>query len=774
MDERTLRLLEYYKVREELAKQASCSLGKELALELVPFDNIMRVKHELRETKEAYTLLNLAKEPPFGGIRDIRAAVLRAHKGAILDGFELLAAADTLRATLYMSQYLEDCNLPWLSQLGYRLAPLPDLRRAIEETFDDRGEVADNASTELEKIRKALTIAVNRLEEKLNGMIRSAEVRKYLQDSLITRRGDRLVIPVKQEFRAQVPGIVHDQSASGATLFIEPAAVVELNNNIKILKEKENEEVRRILKELSEQVGFNKDKLILNLETLARLDFAFAKARYGLEIKASEPEISEDGYFKVRKARHPLLKGEVVPIDFTLGENFHTLIITGPNTGGKTVTLKTIGLITLMAQSGLYIPAEEGSKLSFRNDVYADIGDEQSIEQSLSTFSSHLKNIIAILQKADEKALVLLDELGAGTDPQEGAALAMAILNDLHLKKVLTVATTHYSDLKSYAYLTEGVENASVEFNPETLSPTYRLLIGIPGRSNALSIALRLGLPREIVTLARSKLTTESLEAGALIERLEENRRISEQERDETQKLKEEAQKLKDKYEKQQLELEKQKQELLQKNSLAMMEQLEKNKKEIEELIASIRSSNSLKEAKELRKMLEEEENLFKTQVAEAEKKRRDLKPIKDFYIGQEVLLKQSNLPAVILSIEGKKAMVQAGIMKVTVPLIDLEPHYSEPGKKAKVVHYKSAAQTISTELNVIGKTVAEALDEIDLYLDAAFVARLNVLRIVHGKGTGALRKGVQDYLKQHPHVKSFRDGGQGEGGIGATVVELN
>ena len=774
MDERTLRLLEYYKVREELSKQASCSLGKELALEIEPFDNLMRVKHELRETKEAYTMLNLAKEPPFGGIRDIRSAVLRANKGAILDGFELLAIADTLRATLYMSQYLEGCNLPWLLQLGYRLAPLSDLKRAIEETFDDRGEVADNASTELEKIRKALTIAVNRLEEKLNSMIRSAEVRKYLQDSLITRRGDRLVIPVKQEFRGQVPGIVHDQSASGATLFIEPAAVVELNNNIKILKEKENEEVRRILKELSEQVGFNKDKLILNLETLARLDFAFAKARYALVLKATEPEISEDGYFKVRKARHPLLKGEVVPVDFTLGENFHTLIITGPNTGGKTVTLKTIGLITLMAQSGLYIPAEEGSKLSFRKDIYADIGDEQSIEQSLSTFSSHLKNIIAILQKADEKALVLLDELGAGTDPQEGAALAMAILNDLHLKNVLTVATTHYSDLKSYAYLTEGVENASVEFNPETLSPTYRLLIGIPGRSNALSIALRLGLPKEIVTLARSKLTTESLEAGALIERLEENRRISEQERDAAKKLKAEAQKLKDKYERQQLELEKQRQELLQKNSVAMMEQLDKNKKEIEELIASIRSSNSLKEAQELRKVLEEEENLLKSQIAEAEKKRRDLKPIKDFYIGQEVLLKQSNLPAVILSIEGNKAMVQAGIMKVTVPLIDLEPHYSEPGKKAKVVRYKSAAQTISTELNVIGKTVAEALDEIDLYLDAAFVARLSVIRIVHGKGTGALRKGVQDYLKQHPHVKSFRDGGQGEGGIGATVVELN
>ncbi len=774
MDERTLRLLEYYKVREELSKQASCSLGKELALEIEPFDNLMRVKHELRETKEAYTMLNLAKEPPFGGIRDIRSAVLRANKGAILDGFELLAIADTLRATLYMSQYLEGCNLPWLLQLGYRLAPLSDLKRAIEETFDDRGEVADNASTELEKIRKALTIAVNRLEEKLNSMIRSAEVRKYLQDSLITRRGDRLVIPVKQEFRGQVPGIVHDQSASGATLFIEPAAVVELNNNIKILKEKENEEVRRILKELSEQVGFNKDKLILNLETLARLDFAFAKARYALVLKATEPEISEDGYFKVRKAKHPLLKGEVVPVDFTLGENFHTLIITGPNTGGKTVTLKTIGLITLMAQSGLYIPAEEGSKLSFRKDIYADIGDEQSIEQSLSTFSSHLKNIIAILQKADEKALVLLDELGAGTDPQEGAALAMAILNDLHLKNVLTVATTHYSDLKSYAYLTEGVENASVEFNPETLSPTYRLLIGIPGRSNALSIALRLGLPKEIVTLARSKLTTESLEAGALIERLEENRRISEQERDAAKKLKAEAQKLKDKYERQQLELEKQRQELLQKNSVAMMEQLDKNKKEIEELIASIRSSNSLKEAQELRKVLEEEENLLKSQIAEAEKKRRDLKPIKDFYIGQEVLLKQSNLPAVILSIEGNKAMVQAGIMKVTVPLIDLEPHYSEPGKKAKVVRYKSAAQTISTELNVIGKTVAEALDEIDLYLDAAFVARLSVIRIVHGKGTGALRKGVQDYLKQHPHVKSFRDGGQGEGGIGATVVELN
>ncbi|HHY18797.1 MAG TPA: endonuclease MutS2 [Firmicutes bacterium] len=775
MDEKTLKLLEYNKIKVELAKFATSSMGKDLVLELRPFDNPMRITHELRETKEAFSMLNLAKEPPLGGIRDVKDAILRAQKGSILEGSELLDITDTLRATLKMSQYLEGCGHPWLEQLGFRLSPLPNLSRAIDETFDDQGEIIDSASLELEKIRKELKIASARLEDRLNSLIRSQEVRKYLQDPIITLRGDRMVIPVKQECRALVPGIVHDQSASGATLFVEPAQVVDLNNNIRVLKEREKEELRRILKELSNQVGLEKDKLLLNVETLARLDFAFAKARYAISLKATEPvmNMSSEGYFDVSQARHPLLKGDVVPIDFRLGKDFNTIVITGPNTGGKTVTLKTIGLMVLMAQSGLYIPALEGSKLAFRKNVYADIGDEQSIEQSLSTFSSHLTNIISILKKADSDSLVLLDELGAGTDPQEGAALAIAILDELHQRKAMTVATTHYSDLKSYAYLTEGVENASVEFDPETLSPTYKLLIGIPGRSNALNIAQRLGLEKSVVDSARSKLSTETLEAGVLIERLEENRRLSEEYKKEAYKLKSEAEELKEKYEKANLELQKERQELIQKYNLLVLEEIEKNKKNIENLIANIRESQSIEKAQELRKEMGKKENRLKKELDEAEKKRRDLKPQKEFSIGQEVVLKHSNLPATILEIEGNKALVQAGIMKVSVPLVDLDISNKKPEKKVRFTRYSSSKETISTELNVIGKTVEEAVNEIDQYLDSAFLSGLNSVRIIHGKGTGALRKGIQDYLVSHPQVKEFRDGGQGEGGIGATVVEL-
>ncbi len=773
MEEKTLKLLEYPKIISELADLAATTIGKEITLAIKPYTQFMRVKHELRETSEAYAMLNLAKEPSFGGVRDIRQAIALAEKGATLEGIDLLAIADTLRATLKMAQYLDGCGYPWLEQLGFRLSPLPFLYRAIEETFDDQGEVIDTASAELEKIRKELRIATNRLEEKMNSMIRSAEFRKYLQDPIITRRGERMVIPVKQEFRGMVPGIIHDQSASGATLFIEPAAVVELNNNIRILKEQEFEEVQRILKELSWQVGDNKDKLMLNIETLGRLDFAFAKARYALKLKATEPEITEGGYFQVDKARHPLIKGNVVPIDFTLGRDFHTIVVTGPNTGGKTVTLKTIGLMVLMAQSGLYIPAREGSKLAFRTAVYADIGDEQSIEQSLSTFSSHLTNIIAILNKADASSLALFDELGAGTDPQEGAALAMAILTELHNRGVYTVATTHYSDLKSFAYLTEGVENASVEFDPETLSPTYRLLIGIPGRSNALNIASRLGLDKKIIDYARSKVSTETIEAGALIERLEENRRISEEYREETQRLKEEAAKLKSQYEKAKKDLENERQELVKKNASQVLAEIEKNKKELEQLIAEIRESKSLDDAKELRRLVEEEEKKRKDQVFEAEKKRRSLKPREELVEGQQVLLRQSNLPAVILQIEGNKALVQAGIMKINVPLVDLEPMEKEVEKKPSISRYNLGKATIGIELNVIGKTVDEAIDDIDRYLDSAILAGLASVRIIHGKGTGALRKGIQEFLRSHPSVKGFRDGGQGEGGIGATVVDL-
>lgn len=767
--------MEFYKVKENLAKHATSSLGKDLINGLMPFDSLMRVKHELRETKEAHAMLNLGKEPPFGGLSDVRNEVLRASKGLTLDGSELLTISAVLRTTLRMSQYLESCNYPWLLQLGYRLDHLPNLYRAIEETFDDEGKVIDSASVELSRIRRDLQVSSQRLDDKLNSMIRSADVKKYLQESLITRRGDRLVIPVKQEYRGQVPGIIHDQSASGATLFVEPTAVVELNNNIRILKEQEIEEVRRILKELSFQVGQEKEKLVLNVETLGRLDFAFAKARYAYTLKATEPELTADGFFEVDKARHPLLKGDVVPIDFSLGKDFQTLIITGPNTGGKTVTLKTIGLMVVMAQAGLFIPAEEGAKLLFREAVYADIGDEQSIEQSLSTFSSHLTNIIQILKKADQSSLVLLDELGAGTDPQEGAALAIAILNHLHSKNVMTVSTTHYSDLKSYAYLTEGVENASVEFNPETLSPTFRLLIGIPGRSNALSIAKRLGLSQSIIDFAKTKISTESLEVGTLIERLEENRRLSEEYKAEARELKEDAKKLKEKLDREKLSLEKEREELLQKHNLAAIDQLEKNKKLIEELIGSIREKNSLEDAKELRRIVEEEENLLKAEIKKSEKKRQSLKPTQEIKVGSQVILKQSNLPATVLSIEGTKALVQAGIMKVSIPLIDLEPHEEEAVSKTKsqIARYKLQKETIKTEINVIGKTVEDALEEIDQYLDSAFLVGLNSVRIVHGKGTGALRKGVQEYLKEHPQVKGFRDGVQGEGGIGATVVDL-
>lgn len=779
MEEKTLKLLEFDKVKAELAKHATSSLGKELVESLVPFDNFMRVKHELRETKEAYDMLNLGKEPPFGGLSDVRDEIVRASKGAVLDGAELLEISATLRLALRMKQYLESSSFPWLLQLGHRLDPLSHLYRAIEETFDEDGKVADSASPELSRIRKELTIASRRLEEKLSNMIRSSEMQKYLQESLITRRGDRLVIPVKKEYRAQVPGIIHDQSASGATLFIEPASVVELNNGIRLLKEQEGEEVRRILRELSFQVGQEKEKLLLNIETLARLDFAFAKARYAYALKATEPEISTEGFFDVDQARHPLLKGDVVPIDYNLGKDFRTLIITGPNTGGKTVTLKTIGLMILMAQAGLFIPAAEGAKLLFRKAVYADIGDEQSIEQSLSTFSSHMSTIVQILSELGANSLVLLDELGAGTDPTEGAALATAILDYLRSRGVHTVATTHYSELKTYAYSHEGVENASVEFDLQTLKPTYRLAIGIPGKSNAFAISRRLGLPLEIVERGQALLSSQHVQMEDLIGEMETSRRQAEQDRLAAERLRREYSALKDEYEKLLQELQERREEILEQAREEARQLLAETQQELNRILGEVRRLG--REELETRvKDYRDELSARSEKLSSKERERPASRGPQDLKRGEQVRIKSLRQTGFVLEPPGSgdEVLVQVGIMRITVKTKDLErlegTEAQEPAGQAPRRAHLAKAATIRSELDLRGKTVEEGLTLVDKYLDDAFLSSLGRVRLIHGKGTGTLGEAVQRYLAGHPHVKEFRYADPNQGGHGVTVVDLH
>lgn len=777
MNERSLRVLEWPKVKQQLAEQASFSLGKERVLELKPLTKLAEVKAELGLTTEALALLWKQGEPPMGGANDVSSVIKRSRVGGVLDPSQLLSLRDMLYCTRQLKKYMVKGEEK-LQELATSLSPLPELEREIERCIDNDGQIKDGASKTLSQIRQRMNTLSNRVRDKLNGIIQGTQYQKMLQQAIVTIRNGRYVVPVKQEYRARFNGIVHDQSGSGATVFMEPSVVVELNNQLRIAEKEEEEEIQRILRELSALVQADLESISYSLDTLAEVDFVFARAKYSRQIRGTTPKVNDEGIIDIKRARHPLLTGDVVPIDIWVGKDFRQLVITGPNTGGKTVTLKTVGLLSLMAQAGLHIPAQEGSQVSIFTGIYADIGDEQSIEQSLSTFSSHLTHIVGILKQADRHSLVLLDELGAGTDPAEGAALATGILNYLLQRQSVTVATTHYSELKNYAYDNDQVENASVEFDEQTLSPTYRLAIGIPGRSNAFYIARRLGLQEDILVFAQQLLGEDRVHADDIITQMETDRRKAEQLKKEAEEYKEKFERLKAEYQSRLADLSERRQEILAEATEQANDLVRRTKQEMDKLVGELRKSGLAEleqSVKEKREVLTKHQQQLDTKTPKQEGQGpENLKP------GERVRIKSLRQEGYILEKPNAQGdvSVQAGIMKITVKLSDLQRLAPKPEVKVKsqaVTNVgKGKGATIRSELDLRGLTIDEALPQVDKYLDDAFLASLSKVLIIHGKGTGALRQAIAEQLKTHPHVKNYRLGDPNEGGSGVTSVEIN
>ena len=786
MKERTLRVLEFGKILTRLADFALTDLGRERCMQLVPKENLTQTMEALEETEEAQVILTYLGGSPLVGFSDVRPWLTMAEKGASLAPKALLEIARSLTAARAARSALvtERENTPRVTGLASHLQTFRQLEEAITNAIISEEEISDHASTALYDIRRHIRQANEKVREKLNSMVHGSGFSKYLQESIVTVRNGRYVIPVKQEYRQFVPGLVHDQSSTGATLFVEPMAVVELGNELKQWTAKEREEIERILAELSSQVGAQSEMISLNISILADLDFIFAKGQLSRDMNGILPHMNNEGKLKLVKARHPLISRDtVVPCDLWMGEDFTTLIVTGPNTGGKTVTLKTVGLLTLMAQSGLHVPANLGTTLSVFDQVYADIGDEQSIEQSLSTFSSHMTNIVEIMREVTGRDLVLFDELGAGTDPTEGAALAQTILDTLLHRQVRTLATTHYSELKAYALSTPGVENASVEFDVATLKPTYRLSIGVPGKSNAFEISRRLGLSEEIIEEAKKLLSAndvrfEDVIAGAEYQRqvAEKEREIAEQARAETVKLRNEAEALS-----REMELRRQNSERKAKEEGRRI--VENARREAEDVITQLK-----KMKKEGAAGREAEVNALRQRMQQSldglsegllEKNPTLAPPPKDLKPGDLVDIIHLGTRGTVLSKPDAKGEVQlqAGIMKLKANISQLrlvEQKQPQKKKSTVMVHSQSASRTVRMECDVRGMALDEALIEVEHYLDEAVMAGMNEVAIVHGKGTGTLRAGIQKHLKTYPHVKSFRLGQYGEGETGVTIVTLN
>ncbi|HEY3364685.1 MAG TPA: endonuclease MutS2 [Symbiobacteriaceae bacterium] len=794
MDDRTLRTLEFAKIKALLSERAATALGKEICEDLSPSTEFLEVQHRQQESLEARRLYLGGRSIPLGGIHDLRAAVQRAIRGGMLEPHDLLDVADTAASGRRLKKFLIEHKdeAPILAALANMIGAFTNLEAEIRHAITEHGEVSDTATPELQSIRRGQRVIQGRLKEKIESYIRGAGA-KYLQDPIVTIRDDRYVIPVKVEYRGQVPGVVHDQSGSGSTLFVEPLAVVEMNNELKELMLRERDEIARILQRLSGLVGVEADSLADSLNAFAQIDFAAAKGKLSMDLDCVAPELVREPMLEIRKGRHPLLKGAVVPVDVHLGISFDTLVITGPNTGGKTVTLKTMGLFVVMTQSGLHVPAGFGTRMGMFDQVFVDVGDEQSIEQSLSTFSSHMTNIVRITNDLDGKALVLLDELGAGTDPAEGAALAMSVLEHLHARGAKTIATTHYSELKTFAYTRARVENASVEFNVETLRPTYRLLIGVPGSSNAFEISKRLGLSSLVVERARQFLTKDQEKVEDLIAGIHATRAALEKERMDAARLRYESQQLKDEYERKTSAANQKAADTLEKARVQAALVLAQARREAEAVVEELKSA--LKEQREserhqaiqsARKRLSEARRGVEETGAPDEPVRRGEAP-KGLKLGDAVTIVSLGQNGYVLTepdADGK-VLVQAGIMKVTVSLLDLaravEPEEKEKARRAGATGTRSMgrsaaatkAQEISTEVDLRGLMVTEALDKVDKYLDDATLAGAPMVRIIHGKGTGALRKAVQDMLRADSRVSSYRPGGQGEGGDGVTVAKL-
>lgn len=791
MNEKTFRVLEYEKVIDRLREKAESELGKRLVDELKPSTSLEEVERLQEETKEALELLMKNGNPPLFGIYDISNELKRAEIGGSLMPASLLKISDSLRVSRSLKRYMkelkeeETSKFPIIKGLIDSLRVLKDIEDRINKAIVDENEVSDDASPVLRNIRRQIINKNDSIKSRLNSIINSPKYKKFLQDSIVTMREGRYVVPIKQEYRSNFPGLIHDQSSSGATLFVEPMAVVQLNNELRELEIKEMEEIERILKELSGLVAEEAETIRNNQKMLQLIDFIFAKAKLALEMDATKPILNDDGYINIRKARHPLLDPiEVVPIDIYLGKEFNTLVITGPNTGGKTVTLKTVGLLTLMAQAGLHIPADFNSHIGVFDQIFADIGDEQSIEQSLSTFSSHMTNIVDILDRVGKNTLVLFDELGAGTDPTEGAALAMAILDHLLKLNIRTIATTHYSQLKIYALTTEGVRNASVEFDVETLSPTYKLLIGIPGKSNAFEISKRLGLQDYIIDYARTLVSKESVEFEDVLQAIDRDRRVIEENRYEVEKLREEVEQLKEELTREKEKIKERREKIILKAKEEARNILRAAKKESEEIIGELRDISLQIEKDKNKKIQQAQEKLkssldsIESSISENILNVKSKEVPKNLKVGETVEVLSLNQKGHVLELpdEDGNVLVQVGIMKVNVHVSTLrraEEIGLEKTKTSTKKIIKSKSATIKNEIDLRGRTLDEALLELDKYIDDAFIAGLKESYIIHGKGTGVLREGIQSYVKGHRHIKSFRTGKYGEGGDGVTVIEF-
>jgi DNA mismatch repair protein MutS2 len=792
MDAHSLHVLEYKKVLDQLVAHTSNGIGREFAEQLEPLPYPETVTRRLQETREARALRDHDSGLPLGGIHDIRVTMERARIETRLTGHELLTVAHTAGAARRLRLFLlnRQERAPLLAEMATNLPVLQLIETRVEASINEAGDVRDSASPELARLRSQIKVTHNRLTDRLQGLLGSDKYRTYIQDGVVTLREGRYCIPVKSEYAKAFGGIVHDSSTSGATVFIEPAVTVELGNELKQLLIKEEQEVDRILRDVSALVGSYYDEAQRMISILGHLDVIHAKAVLAEEMGATEPALNRRGVVKLYNARHPLLKGKVVPIDVELGEKFTTLLITGPNTGGKTVTLKTLGLLTLMTLAGMQIPANEGCEIALFEQVYADIGDEQDIQQSLSTFSAHLRNIVRIMGTLGDNALVLLDEVGAGTDPAEGAALAKALLDQLMARNARVVATTHYGELKEYAYTHAGVENASVEFNKETLSPTYRILLGVPGSSNAFYIASRLGMPDEIVEDARAFLSHREAETGELLQQIEASRRAAHEAERQALQAREEAYRAREEYQTRVRQIAEVQRTVRQQAQDEAREVLRRTNDKAENLLKELQRMNKgARKAVPTRQRL----NSLRSETYEALKQPdapvEELTPLDPNHVfkkGDRVRVMSLNMEGQLLEAPRDGLVpVQIGALRATLPLDQLRPMQAAEARDAQRKSERQTA-TVSTgvgeiamrksmqiapELMLKAMRVDEAQPLLDKYVDDAYAAGMNQARIIHGRGTGTLRRVVHEFLSGHPAVASFRLGEEGEGGDGATVV---
>lgn len=784
MEKRVLKTLEFNKIIQQVATHCTSVAGRAHVEQLTPSRELEDVQRLLEETDEGLALLRIRGNVPMGGIHDIRPHAKRAQIGGMLSALELVEIADTIRASRILRQFLEavtaegEIHIPHLIARKEAMPILTGVEHEINAAIDDNGRVVDSASSALRSIRQSLRVQESRVRERLESYTRGKNAAKMLSDAIVTIRNERYVIPVKAEYRSHYGGVIHDMSSSGQTLFIEPDAVVQANNEIRSLKVKEQEEIEKILLALSASVQEVAHDLFTLVQLLAEIDVILAKAKYGTANKCTKPAVNADGYMRLTKARHPLLPiEEAVANTIEFGQDITTIVITGPNTGGKTVTLKTVGLCTLMAQSGLPIPVLDGSEIAVFDSIYADIGDEQSIEQSLSTFSSHMVNIVDILKKFDDRSLLLFDELGSGTDPQEGAALAISILDEVHGSGARVMATTHYPELKAYGYNRPGVANASVEFDIDTLSPTYRLLIGVPGRSNAFEISKRLGLHNHIIDRAKGFTGEDRGEVDSMIASLETSRVQSEKDAERTHDLLLETEQLKKELNAKLAEFEEQKERLTEAAKERAKKIVEKAKSESEAVISDLRAlrMNAGASVKE-HELIEARKRLESATPAEKKKKAIKAKAApRPLQKGDEVkVLAYGQKGTLVEKVSDKEWVVEIGILKMKLPELGLE--YVKPEKEKKQVTsaaVRGRSGHVKLELDLRGERYEDAIARTEKYIDDALLSNYHQVSIIHGKGTGALQKGVQQYLKKHSRVNSYRFGEAGEGGHGVTIVEL-